>query len=226
MSGLAISVIDTAVTDFYEKGSPITIETKDLYLRSVQESDLGFFQNLYTDPVTMRLFADNEKRLENLGEEAWKAEQMKSAAGRVATFVKRWTVDRIPFSGFVIIKKDNLLPIGFIVAGFGENPGQLESATVITSTEQSKGYGTQARYALMHKYLPALIENHYRIYGFPLTADGAPVTELVATTRLDNIASDRVMRKNGMEKVGENQNKYGQERGVYRFAYVNPPVKV
>ena len=226
MSTLTVSDIDTAVTDFYEKGSPITIETKDLYLRSVQESDLDFFQNVYTDFATMKLYTDNEKRFETSGEEVWKAEQAKAAAGRVETFVKRWTVDRIPFSGFVISKKDDLLPIGFIVAGFGDKPGQLETAFVIQENEQRKGYGTQAVEAVVQKYIPALIANHHKIHGTLLVADGAPVTEIVATARSDNTASNRVMEKTGMTKVGENPNKWGQVRGIYSYTYENPPVKV
>lgn len=87
-------------------------------------------QNVYTDINTMKLYADNEKRFESLGEEKWKEEQMKAAKGRVDTFVKRWTVDRIPFSGFLISKKDGK-DIGFIVAGFGEKAGQLEAAFAI-----------------------------------------------------------------------------------------------
>ncbi len=55
----------------------------------------------------MKLFVDNEKRFENKGAEAWKEEQMKAANGRVNTFVKRWTVDRIPFSGFLISTKND-----------------------------------------------------------------------------------------------------------------------
>src|SRR5579864_9435431 len=120
MSINAVVDLDTAVIDFFQNGAPITIETNDLILRSIQESDMDFMQNLYTDPVTMRLYADNEKRVENSGIETWKEEQMKAAKGRVETFVKRWTVDRIPFSGFLISTKNDPRPIGFIVPGFGD----------------------------------------------------------------------------------------------------------
>ncbi|HUD00780.1 MAG TPA: GNAT family protein [Rhabdochlamydiaceae bacterium] len=218
-----ISDIDTAVIDFYKNGSPITIETKDLVLRSVQENHLGFFQNLFTDPVTMRLYTDNEKRYEQ-SPDTWKAKQMQSAAERVATFVKRWTVDKIPFSGFLICKKKDLSPIGFIVAGFGNKPGQLETAFVITEKEQRQGFGTQAVYAIVRRYVPALIANHYKLFNEPLLADKVPVNEVVATARLDNIASMRVMEKAGMVKIDENPNDWGQVRGVYSYKYENPPL--
>jgi RimJ/RimL family protein N-acetyltransferase len=226
MSINAVVDLDTAVIEFFQKGAPITIETNDLTLRSIQESDLDFMQNLYTDPITMRLYADNEKRVENSGEEVWKEEQMKAAKGRVETFVKRWTVDRIPFSGFLISTKNDPRPIGFIVPGFGDNAGQLETAFAITAEEQRKGFGSQAVHAIVQRYIPALIENHYKIYGKPLEADGAPVTEMVATARLDNDLSIRGQEKAGMVKTGENPNKWGQVRGIYSVTYTNPPVKV
>lgn len=234
MSIVAAVDLDTSITEFFQHGSPITIETNDLYLRSIKETDLEFMQNLYTDPVTMRLYTDNEKRYENLGEAVWKEEQMKAAKGRVDVFVKRWTVDRLPFSGFLISKKDDERAIGFIVPGFGDNPGQLETAFAITAGEQGKGYGSQAVHAIVQRYIPALIANHYAIYGKPLLVDnenntiktGHPVTEMVATARLDNIASIRVQEKAGMVKINENPNKWGQVRGIYSIKYTNPPVKV
>jgi RimJ/RimL family protein N-acetyltransferase len=225
MSTIASTNIDTSIFDFYQTGCPIMIETKDLLLRSVQEKDLDFFQNLYTDPVTMRLYTDNEKRLEN-SPDTWKDEQMKAAAGRVATFVKRWTVEKIPFSGFLICKKDTQQPIGFIVPGFGDKPGQLEAAFVITEKEQHQGFGTQAVQAIVQQYLPALIATHYKLFNKPLMSEGAPVNEVVATARLDNLASIRVMEKAGMAKVDENPNKWGQVRGIYSYSYENPPMKV
>jgi RimJ/RimL family protein N-acetyltransferase len=226
MSIIAATDLDTAVADFFQNGTPITFETNDLTLRSIQETDLDFMQNLYTDPITMRLFTDNEKRLENNGHDAWKEEQMKAAKARVDTYVKRWTVDRIPFNGFLLSTKTDPRPIGYIVAGFGDNPGQLETAFVIKNEEQHQGFGSQAVHAIVQRYIPALIENYYRIYGKPLEADGAPVTELVATARLDNLPSIRVQEKAGMVKTSENPNKWGQVRGIYSITYANPPVKV
>ncbi len=226
MSTIAAVDLDTAVCDFFQNGTPIIIETKDLTLRSIQESDLDFMQNVYTDPNTMKLYTDNEKRLENSSVEVWKEEQMKAAKGRVDTFVKRWTVDRIPFSGFLISTKNDPRPIGFIVPGFGDKPGQLETAFAIKAEEQGKGFGSQAVHAIVQRYIPTLIENHYKLYEKPLEADEAPVTEMVATARLDNVRSIRVQEKAGMNKIAENPNKWGQVRGIYSMTYANPPVKV
>ncbi len=226
MAITAVSDIDTAVLDFYQKNTPVTIETKDLILRPVQESDLGFFQTVYTDPVTMKLFMDHEKRLEN-SPATWQEEQMKSAAGRVKTFVERWTTKN-PFSGFIICKKveKDHVPIGFIVPGLGDNKGQVEMAFVILNAEQRKGFGTQAVHAIVHKYLPSLIANHDKLYGSPLLVEDNPIKEVVATARVDNPASICVMEKAGMKKIGENFNKWGQLRGIYGYTYENLPIKI
>jgi len=224
------TALDSYVTDFFQKGSSITIETKDLILRPIQETDLDFMQTVYTDFDTMKLYTDNEKRFEESGEQIWKEQQMKAVKGRVDTFVKRWTSQN-PFSGFLICKKIedqstcSTIPIGFIVAGFGDKPGQLETAFAIKKEEQGKGYGSQAVHDVVQRYIPALIANHYKIYGQPLNAEGAPVTQMVATARLDNHPSIRVLEKAGMVQTGKDQ-KWGKERGIYTIDYANPPVKV
>lgn len=217
--------LNTAIINFYKNGSPITIETEDLTLNSIQENDLGFMQLLFTDPVTMQLYADNEERLEKKGKEAWKAEQLKAVKELVDTFVKRWTVEKIPFSGFLISKKNDQRSIGFIAPGFGNNPGQLEIVFAITATQQRTGFGSQAVHAIVQRYIPALIENHYSIYGYPLKVNGAPVTEMQATTRWDNGSSLRVQAKAGMSKTSKHGDTWGLIHDIYSITYANPPLK-
>lgn len=214
--------LDTAVINYFKNGTSITIETEDLILNSIEETDLGFIQLLYTDPETMRLYADNEERLQKKSNNAWKAEQLKAAKELVDTFVKRWTVEKIPFSGFLI--KHNQRSIGFIAPGFGNNPGQLEIVFAITSTQQHRGFGSQAVHAIVQRYIPALIENHYHIYGKPLEVNGNPVTEMRATTRWDNGASLRVQAKAGMCKVGKHGDQWGLIHDIYSITYTNPPL--
>ena len=225
MSIIAAVYLDTAVINFFKNGTPITIETKDLTLRSIQETDLDFMQKLYTDPITMRLFADNEHRLEKKGEESWKEEQMKAAKERVDTFVKLWTVERIPFSGFLISTKNDPRPIGFIAPEFDNNPGQLEIVFAITSIEQRQGFGSQAVDAIVQRYIPALIKNHYKIYDKPLAVNGAPVTKMCATTRWDNGSSLHIQEKAGMRKTGKTADQWDQMHEIYSITYTNPPLE-
>lgn len=217
--------LNTSVSNFFQNGAPITFETEDLTLCSIQETDLDFMQTLYTDRVTMRLFADNEVRLEEKGIEAWKAQQMKAAKERIETFVKRWTVDKIPFSGFLITTKNDPHPIGFISPGFGNKPGQLEIFFAIIATEHGKGFGLQAVHAIVQRYIPVLIENHYRMYHYPLETIGAPVTEMRATVRWDNGRAIRILEKVGMIKIDNTTDSLGLVRDIYSIAYKNPPLK-
>ena len=60
--------LDTAVSDFFQKGSPITFETKDLYLRPTEKTDQPFFERLFTSYETMEPYAENRGRYEKLGE--------------------------------------------------------------------------------------------------------------------------------------------------------------
>lgn len=229
---LISSDLDTVVTDFYTKGIPVTIETKDLFLRPVHETDLPFFEQLFTDPETMRLYTDNESRLKDKGLDAWKEEQMKNAASRVATFTTRWK-EKVPFSGFVLYKKETAAGgeprVGFIVTGFGDKAGQSEMAFAVKKEEQCHGYGQQSVSAIVQMYIPALIAIHQKVYGKPLEIGDAevgfdPLTEVVATTREDNLSSIHRLENAGLKKVGENLNKWGNLRGVYSIVYENPKV--
>jgi RimJ/RimL family protein N-acetyltransferase len=217
---MTISDIDLAISNFYHQGSPIEFETQNLVLRSVQQTDKIFFENWYLDYETMRLFNTNEQDYKKLGPDQWKKEQLEEAAERVDTFVKRWS-EKNPFSGLVICQKTDRLPIGYIVAGLGEK-GQSSLAFVITKKQQRKGFGTEAVHAMVQRYLPALIANHYKIYGSPLLVSGAPFTEVQATSRLDNEGSQKVMTRAGMIKQGT-LSQDGMERCLYSYPYENPP---
>jgi RimJ/RimL family protein N-acetyltransferase len=229
---LVSSDLDTAVTDFYTKGIPVTIETKDLFLRPACREDLPFFERLFTDYDTMKLYTDNEGRLKEKGFDAWKADQMKTAASRVATFAKRWE-DRVPFSGFVLCKKvteaEQDPRVGFIVTGFGDKAGQSEMAFAVKKEEQRHGYGQQSIDAVVQGYIPTLIAIHQKVHGKPLEIGDAetgfaPLTEVLATSREDNLSSIHRLEKAGLKKVNENANKWGNLRGIYSIVYENSKV--
>jgi len=229
---LVSSDLDTAITDFYTKSIPVTIETKDLFLRPARETDLTFFEQLFTDPETMRLYTDNESRLKDKGLDAWKEEQMKNAASRVDTYTTRWK-EKVPFSGFVLCKKETEAGgeprVGFIVAGFGDKAGQSEISFAVKTEEQCHGYGQQSINAIVQRYIPALIAIHQKVYGKPLEIGDAkvgfaPLTEVVATARVDNVSSINRLQNAGLKKVGEDLNKWGNLRGVYSIVYENPKV--
>lgn len=203
------SVFDRYGILFEENGQSlhVEIETDHLRLRSVQGTDLSGYQALYADPKTMQKFTDNEERLQKLGEDAWKAQQMESIAKRVALWVKRWNEEHDPFCAFVILRKDTGEMIGHIVAGHGDNPGESEIAYIIHERHWHKGYGTEAVKAIVLQYLAALKESNALV-------DGAPFTTIKATVRLDNLYSARILEGCGFVKVGEDE-KWGSRRVIY-----------
>lgn len=192
---------------FYQKGVRfeengeslrVEIETAQLKLRSVQKSDLPAYQALYTDAKSMQKFTDNEERLQKVGEDAWKAQQLESIATRIVHWVKRWDEEHDPFSAFVILKKDSGAMVGHIVAEHGINPGESEIAFVIHERHWHQKYGTEAVEAIVLQYLGALKENETLV-------DGAPFTRIWATVRLDNSFAIRILEKFGFKKVREEE---------------------
>jgi len=70
-----------------------------------------------------------------------------------------------------------------------------------------KGYGTEAVTAIVKKYALAIIEKGH-------TLKGKPLEKIVATARIDNLASVKILENLGMHLIG-NSNKYGALR--YHF---------
>lgn len=188
----------------------VHIKTKDLELTSVSEGDIPHYQELYSDPATMKMFTDNEERLSKMDEEAWKNEQMVNISKRIKIWIERWK-DGMPFSAFAIRHGKEF--VGHIVAGLGDNAGESEVAYIIHSKHWNKGYGSQAVEAVVKKWLPYLQQQKYETSG----DDGAKqvVTTITATSRVDNTWSDRILVKNGFVKTGKKE-AWGCERTIYQ----------
>jgi RimJ/RimL family protein N-acetyltransferase len=214
----SIAGLDMSVDSYYEKGTPISFETEDLLLRSAQESDRAAYQQLFSDPETMAKYADNESRLKEQDIEVWKKEQTAKADDRVDTYIRRWTVEKDPFSGFAIFLKANNEFIGHVVAGHGKEKGQSCFALIISKDHWHKGYGTQAAKAIFHQYLPALMRNHYQRTGEPLPLDGAPFSEVSAVARVDQAYGRAILEKCGLAQTGEKEI-WGSPRAVYAMRY-------
>lgn len=209
--------LEQSLRGYYDKQEPITIETENLLLRPIQEKDKLLYQNLFSDAQTMLKYADTEKRISEIGEASWQKEQQEKIAKRVDIWVQRWK-DQDPFGAFAIFNKKTKAFIGHIVVGHGDNPGEASLAYVIMREEWKKGYGTQAVGAIVNQYLPALIKVHLECRGKPLQVEGAPFSELTATTRKDNVYSVRILEKAGMTYVTQKE-EYGALRAVYRKIY-------
>lgn len=202
------------VNFFNVTGTQINAEMKtdNLYLRSVKREDLSNYIKLFSDIETMRKYTDNEARFKSEGEDAWKKKQTENITKRIETLVKRWEQNN-PFSAFAIFKgseaKDDQF-IGHVVAGFGDNDGESEAALVIKKEEWKQGYGTEAVKA-MRAYLSVVRDLDYKINGHPFTG-------LVASARLDNDSSIKIMESAGMKPRGEPKVIHGDMRQEYYIA--------
>ncbi len=210
-SAIGTDRVEQSIRDYYEKNEPIQIETQDLNLCAIQESDKPVYQILFSDYPTMMKYAGSEKRVSEIGEAAWQKEQQENIAKRVDILVQRWK-DKDPFSAFAIYHKTTKMFVGHIVVGHGDKPGEASLAYIIAHQEWNKGYGTQAVEAIVKRYLPALIKMH-------LEVEGGPFSELTATVRPDNIHSVKILEKVGMTYVGEKE-EYGTPRLLYHKIYL------
>lgn len=155
----------------------VEITTKRLYARSVQDSDRSHFEQLFGDPaVNGPLSYDtiSPRDTEGILKDRW---------------INKWK-RHIPFSGFAVFDKKTRTFMGFMRIERTSNvPGQLEIAYALKTDYWGKGYGTEMIQALVHRYIPYLI-------NMGITVRGTPITEIVANCRADNIGSQRVLEKN------------------------------
>jgi ribosomal-protein-alanine N-acetyltransferase len=195
-------------------GLSVRLETPDLELCSISEKDKPYYQSLYTDPKTMRLFTDNEAFIKEHGVEKWKERQMESVAKRIDVWVtERWNNGN-PFSAFVIRHKRTEEPVGHIISGMGDEAGETELAFIIHEKHWNKGFASQAVDMMLQKWLPYLKEQGYKTTN-DTTGESKVVSVVVSTARLDNTWSTRILEKRQFTKVGEKE-AWGSTRAVYQ----------
>lgn len=194
---------DISIWHHLTEGTPILKETDDLYIRSVEMTDMVFFRALFVDPEVMKNFTDHEAKFRKLTPAQWKQEQTEVADQRLVQLVKRWTVDRDPFSGFVIIDKKTAKTLAHVTAGHTSppTPGTAEIALMIPKKEWNQRNGTFA-IEFITNYLIALSRIYYRWSGMPLYIDGRAFSVITAMVRIGNAYSIRIFDKK-MTRCGE-----------------------
>ncbi len=211
------------ILGYLKKGQPIVYETKDLYIRQVDEGDQQYFRELMTDPAVTEKIEDSHARFVAEGETVWKEKQIKAADARHAELVKRWVVDKDPFSGFMMFRKTKEREfVGHAVAGHSRRPGVTEIAYYIPKQYWHQGYGTKAAEFIL-QYLTNLIAAHYIYKGVHIQIDGDSLVEAVAISRADNTYSIRIIEHIGMKKHPEQVIKWDAPQAVYRLYYRDPP---
>lgn len=171
----------------------VTVETERLLVQSITNENEKDCIDLLADPVAMSKFATGVPLEEHKTKE------------RLDTWIKRWQ-HHDPFSVYTIAEKKSGEFIGIIAIGHSA-PGESEVSYVTHSKFWGKGYGSEAADALFQSLIPRLMLRGFKI-------EHAPLKKLVATARLDNPASQKILIGVGF-KEEEKIHKFGAWRQSY-----------
>jgi ribosomal-protein-alanine N-acetyltransferase len=159
----------------------IFIETPRLVLRSLLPEDDKACASLTSDPIVMEKF---------MAGTIWSAETYQ-------TFLQIWLTrwEKLnPYSAYVIVDKKQLAVIGIALIDPVEK-GVGEIGYLLDSTYWGKGYGREAIEAIFQSLIPNLMLHHYQL-------DHAPLKKLVATARIDNVASQKLLEGVRFQETG------------------------
>lgn len=179
----------------------VSLQTKRLLIRSIQPQDLGAYCALFADPQAMEKYATGTT---------------KTVAETTQRFENSWLVrwqTGDPFSALAItlvipgIDPKGYPVIGHVLTGHGDEPGQSELAYALFPAFWNQGYGWEAVSAVVHTLGAELAQKGCEI-------EGKPFSEIVSTTRVDNIASYKILKALGMQEIGRSE-KYGHERAHF-----------
>ncbi|MDF3047162.1 MAG: hypothetical protein K0R73_280 [Candidatus Midichloriaceae bacterium] len=184
------------------------LSSVDCHLRNIQKEHLVFYSNWFSDPKAMKLYGtgtvysnaalqcDSNDSITPAQKEAEKKYQMWNSR-----FEKSQ-----PHGGLTIISNESSKPIGFIVAGGGDEPGASEVAYILDPDYWRKGIGASALNFIVKAWAPEVkaIGNAVIIDdAFPYLKDSfscfgnEPLARLQATCSPINIASEKMLRKSG-----------------------------
>jgi RimJ/RimL family protein N-acetyltransferase len=194
-------IVNTTVTiEKKADGLVVIAETPRLSIRPVEAGDVSFYQEkLWGAPIVLEKFADGKIRLYK-DEASERDKKVNYAQNRIVdaelSWCNKWR-DYNPWSGMTILEKKTGKKIGHIVIGGGE------LAYLFVEDVWRQGYGSEAVVAMTKVILPTLFLAGYTQY-LP--------EQIEATTRLDHIASQTVLKRAGLATDGiVNHKTFGKE---------------
>ena len=170
----------------------IEVETDRLKIVSATENHLPDLIALYGDLTVNRLVGAGA---------TLNAEQV---AAKVQRWITRWS-EHNPFSGYVVVDKASGEFIGQIILKWVKksDPQLAEIGYLFVERHWNKKYASECTGAVLNHLLPRL------------KRDGLPITTVIATARVDNGASNAVLRK--FMQYDGNRPRYGAPREWYLF---------
>jgi ribosomal-protein-alanine N-acetyltransferase len=179
---------------FYTKDNlHIQIKTERLVIRSTMQEDEENFAAMTADPIVMEKFGTGV---------SWEEKNVKD---RMSIWLKRWK-DHDPYSAYSILDKKSGEFIGIITIGHS-SPGESEPSYIINRRFWGKGFGSEAADAVFQSLIPRLMMRNYDL-------ENKPLKKLVATARLDNPASQQMLKGVGF-KEEDKIRKFGNWRFLF-----------
>lgn len=178
------------------KGLNIVLETKRLYLTTINRVSLQTLTELFGDERVMRFYLSGG------------AKSPEHAEMRIATWEKR-ARQGDPYHGLLVSRKEDSAPLGVTVMGYSEEPGVAELAQTFFQAHWNRGYGTEVAQVVTQSLAPVL-----RAEGYCL--QGRPLVEVVATAHSENIGSQKCLLKAGFQR-SQNVEKFESSRHQYRY---------
>lgn len=156
----------------------IVLETPRLEIRSILAEDKNDYIAMTSDPIVMQKFASGKP---------W---DEKAVEARMKTWLNRWE-DYDPYSTYTIFDKKTKKFIGMFGLGHSQ-PGESEIIYILNHDSWGKGYGRETINAIFHLLVPRLMLRNTAL-------ENAPLKKVVATARLDNMASQQMLRGVGFK---------------------------
>lgn len=122
-------------------------------------------------------------------------------------WVNRWQ-NADPFSALRVELKDGTF-IGHVIMGYGDEAGHAELAYLLYKKYWSNGYGTEAVAAVVNDLAREILKRGYPVNKDDKDVPPAKLQIINATSREDNVRSNKILEKLGFESVDKNF-KWGQ----------------
>jgi [ribosomal protein S5]-alanine N-acetyltransferase len=168
------------------------IDTERLQIRSIIDSDLDKYVQLYGDKEVMATFTTSGNPL-----------LTKEIEKRVIVWLRKWQSEHNPYSALTVIEKSSQAFLGSVSFSEESNrPGRIQLRFLFMKNHWKKGYGKEAVVAVMKHFIPATLQRGY-------TCQGETVRTIWATVDQANLASQKIVEAVGMqhkEQLGEELN--------------------
>ncbi len=146
-------------------------------MRNVEPTDLGNFRSIFGNATAMEKYMNGIPRSE---------EEIVKRHGRYLTC---WQ-NKDPWSSYLIFKGEAFVGHVLLEEGDRENPSEAELSYVFKPEFWNQGIGQKSVQILMEEVVTPLLVPTYPLKGYP-------IIQIFVTARPDNLASCKVVEKNG-----------------------------